>query len=99
MSALFKDEFDDDWLDERFGRPAMRSAAKKMHGASRHSCTYCAGRSGDERDRLRQLQLLALLEHPDALPPADALRLARELLTRTDQGPQFRCEVFQETRP
>jgi hypothetical protein len=96
MSALFKDEFDDERLDERFGR---QNAAKKMHGASRHSCTYCPGRSGDERDRLRQLQLLALLEHPDALPPPDALRLARELLTRTDQGPPFRCEVFQEARP
>jgi hypothetical protein len=71
----------------------------KMHRAWRHSCAYCTRGSGDERKRLRQLQLLALLEHPDALPVEHALRLARELLAGTDQGPEFRCDVLQETRP
>jgi hypothetical protein len=59
----------------------------------RHSCAYCPGRPGEERERLRQLQLLALLEHPDALPADLALCLARKLLARTDQKPAFRCEV------
>jgi hypothetical protein len=71
----------------------------KMRGAWRHSCRYCTGRSGDERERLRQLQLLALLEHPDALSAEYGLRLARELLAGTKQGPRFRCEVLQEIRP
>jgi hypothetical protein len=65
----------------------------------RHSCVYCNSVSGDGRERQRQLQLLALLEHPDALPAEYALRLAREILVRTDQVPAFRCEVLGETRP
>jgi hypothetical protein len=70
-----------------------------MRGASRHSCAYCTGGSRDGHERLRQLAWLALLEHPGALPPENALRLARELLARMDQGPAFRCEVIQEIRP
>jgi hypothetical protein len=69
-----------------------------MRGAWRHSCAYCTGRSGDERERLRQLQLLALIEHPAALPAENALRVARELLVRIDGRPAFRCEVLQEAR-
>ena len=45
-------------------------------------CLLCAAGSED-RDRARRayvLQLLALVEHPDALPPEAALRLAREIL-------------------
>ncbi len=71
----------------------MSSAEMKIRGAWRHSCAFCSGSPGDARERLRQLQLLALLEHPDALPADLALRLARELLARTDQKPAFRCEV------
>ena len=71
----------------------------KMRGVWRHACTTCAGRSADERGRLRQLQLLALLEHPDALPAEQGLRLAQELLAGPRQGPRFRCDDFQEMRP
>jgi hypothetical protein len=71
----------------------------KMRDAWRHSCAYCTSGSIDGHERQRQLQLLALIEHPDALPAADALRLARELLARTEQRPAFRCEAFEETRP
>ncbi len=70
----------------------------EMNGAWRHSCACCTSSSSDGHERLRQLQLLALIEHPDALPAADALRLARELLASTDQRPAFRCESFEETR-
>ncbi len=43
--------------------------------------------------RARVLQLLALVEHPDALPTEAALRLAGEILAliRVDQ-PERRCE-------
>ncbi len=71
----------------------------KMRGVWRHSCMTCAGRTGDERERLRQLQLLALLEHPDALSAEYGLRLARELLAGTKPAPRFRCEVLQEMKP
>lgn len=44
-------------------------------------CPHCADlRLPDPARRRRVLQLLALIEHPDALPPADALRIAGELL-------------------
>jgi hypothetical protein len=70
-----------------------------MRGAWRHSCAYCSSSSGNGRDRLRQLQLLALLEHPDALPAELALRLAAELLALTHRESAFRCEAFEENRP
>ncbi len=70
-----------------------------MRGTWRHSCTYCTGGTDSGRERLRQLQLLALLEHPDALPAELALRLATELLALTGQGSAFRCEAFEENRP
>jgi hypothetical protein len=70
-----------------------------MHRAWQHSCTYCSGGSGNGRARLRQLQLLALLEHPEALPAELALRLAAELLALTGEGSAFRCEAFEENRP
>jgi hypothetical protein len=65
-------------------------------GASRHRCARCAGGQGDTRERERQLQLLALLEHPDALPADLALRLAGELLVLVDQPPSFRCDTAEE---
>ena len=44
-------------------------------------CPHCADRSSAAlARRIRVLQLLALIEHPDALPRADALRIAGELL-------------------
>ncbi len=67
-----------------------------IRSAWRHSCVCCVTGPAAERGRLRQLQLLALLEHPDALPAEYALRLARELLAGGDRGGAFRCEVFQE---
>ena len=60
----------------------------------RQACACCAERPGDGRAR----QLLALLEHPDALPADFALRLAAELLASTGERPAFRCEAFEETR-
>jgi hypothetical protein len=62
-------------------------------------CANCTGRIGDSRERLRQLHLLALLEHPDALPAEFALRLARDLLALTGQRSAFRCETVEETSP
>jgi len=62
----------------------------------RQACACCAERAGG--GRARQLELLALLEHPDALPADLALRLAAELLASTGERPAFRCEAFEETR-
>lgn len=43
--------------------------------------------------RAHLLQLLTLVEDPDALPANDALRLAREILTLTQVEPEgFRCD-------
>jgi hypothetical protein len=49
-------------------------------------CLYCALKPEGNTitaGQGRVLQLLALLEHPDALPADLALRLARQLLTLT----------------
>jgi hypothetical protein len=48
-------------------------------------CLLCAaGLDGQKLvRRAHVLQLLALVEHPDALPAEAALRLAREILTLT----------------
>jgi hypothetical protein len=62
-------------------------------------CANCTSRTGDDRERLRQLHLLALLEHRDALPAELALRLARELLVLTSHRSTFRCEIFEESSP
>lgn len=53
----------------------------------RHACARCT--AGDARERTKMLQLLALIEHPQALPPELALRAAAELLrlTRARRGP------------
>jgi hypothetical protein len=60
-------------------------------------CPGCTERTGDGRARLRQLHLLALLEHSDALPTEFALRLAGELLALTDRRSAFRCEPVEES--
>ena len=48
-------------------------------------CLLCAAGVEDRglAQRAHVLQLLALVEHPDALPADAALRLAREILTLT----------------
>lgn len=48
-------------------------------------CPHCADRSSAVlAQRSRVLQLLALIEHPDALPRDAALRIAGELLCWLD---------------
>jgi hypothetical protein len=59
-------------------------------------CVLCASGSESDEDvarRARVLQLLALVEHPDALPAEAALRLGREImkLIRPDPGLR-RCD-------
>ncbi|WP_298284790.1 hypothetical protein [Acidocella sp.] len=54
-------------------------------------CPHCADGSGPlHARRARILHLLALIEHPDALPPEDALRIAGELLAWAGRG-EFTC--------
>jgi hypothetical protein len=57
-------------------------------------CPHCADGSGYvDAHCARILQLLALIEHPDALPAGDALRIAGELLAWAGQEePGLRCE-------
>jgi hypothetical protein len=46
------------------------------------------------------LQLLALIEHPDALPPDAALRIGRELLAWLVQDePGHRCDHAAAAKP
>jgi hypothetical protein len=48
-------------------------------------CTHCADHSSAVlARRIRVLHLLALIEHPDALPHDEALRIAGELLNWLD---------------
>ena len=58
-------------------------------------CQYCApGASRLVSDRARVLHLLAMIEHPDALPAEAALRIAGAVLAwagQPDSG--LRCEV------
>jgi hypothetical protein len=54
-------------------------------------CPHCADRGLACRHRV--LQLLALIEHPSALPASAALRLGQELLTWIAQDqPIRRCD-------
>lgn len=57
-------------------------------------CRYCTdGSPYIPAGRARVLRLLALIEHPDALPAKAALRIAGELLASTGQvESRFRCE-------
>ncbi len=57
-------------------------------------CPHCADGSGHvHAHRARIVQLLALIEHPDALPARDALRIAGELLAWAGQQETgLRCE-------
>jgi len=59
-------------------------------------CLLCEPDSGSGDDLARRahvLQLLALIEHPGALPTDAALRLSREIMTliRPKSG-AFRCD-------
>jgi hypothetical protein len=57
-------------------------------------CPHCAdGLDHGLARRTRVLQLLALIEHPSALPPSAALRIGQELLTWIAQDPSGgRCD-------
>lgn len=65
-------------------------------------CLLCADGLRDRAlaRRARVLQLLALVEHPDALPADAALRLGREILALT-QPDRFvrRCDAAIPPRP
>jgi len=67
-----------------------------------HSCPHCAdGVDPDLARRKRVLQLLALIEHPTALPADSALRIAQELLAwsaREGSNDRFESVVGAETR-
>ncbi len=58
------------------------------------SCPLCAdGPGADHSDHARILNLLALIEHPSALPAPDSLRIARALLDwSTRPASALRCE-------
>jgi hypothetical protein len=63
-------------------------------------CRYCSGEASTfPSGRARILDLLALIEHPDALPAATALRIAGELLRWTDRPPSLRCEPVTAPAP
>ncbi len=57
-------------------------------------CQYCAaGSSQSGTDHTRILQLLAMIEHPDALPSEAALRIASELLAWAGKSKSgLRCD-------
>lgn len=58
------------------------------------SCPHCAdGTSRELAHRSHILQLLALVEHPTALPADAALRIARDLLAWSEpQATECRCD-------
>ena len=65
-------------------------------------CLLCASRPGDQERarRANVLQLLALIEHPDALPADTALRLAREVLVLAQVAQtERRCDPVEPPEP
>lgn len=57
-------------------------------------CLLCDAAWGTRRlaRRANVLQLLSLIEHPDALPTESALRVARQILALTEAEPaDLRC--------
>ena len=58
-------------------------------------CRYCVPVSSHPSlDRIRVLDLLALIERPDVLPTEASLRIAGELLAWTEQtGSRLRCDI------
>jgi hypothetical protein len=71
-----------------------RTGARVKQMEEMMACSHCAdGIDGRMVRRIQVLQLLTLIEHPNALPPASALRIARELLALIAQGePRYRCD-------
>lgn len=59
-------------------------------------CQHCApGAARSDTDRARIRNLLALIEHPDALPAEAALRIARDLLAWAGASKSgLRCEAL-----
>lgn len=58
-------------------------------------CLWCPAETADQvlARRSRVLHLLALVEHPDALPASTAFRLAQEILRLTQSNDTIcRCE-------
>ena len=56
-------------------------------------CVLCESGSGGDGDLARRayvLRLLALVEHPDALPAGDALRLGQEIMALLRPRPGLR---------
>ncbi len=65
-------------------------------------CLLCADGAGDRAlaRRAHVLQLLALVEHPDAWPAGDALRLGREIMMLLRPEPGFlRCDPVMPPGP
>ena len=66
-------------------------------------CLRCDVGSDEERALARRahvLRLLALVEHPDALPPGAALRLGREIMALIEgEPPALRCDPLAPLMP
>jgi len=66
-------------------------------------CSLCESGSGNDGDLARRahvLQLLALVEHPDALPADAALRLVREIMALIRPGSGLRrCDPVAPAGP
>jgi hypothetical protein len=65
-------------------------------------CVLCTESTGDQvmTKRTQILQLLALIEHPDALPPDAVLRLGREIMGLVRAEPELRqCEAVTSPKP
>lgn len=58
-------------------------------------CFLCQGfpRNGEAQRRLHLLELLALVEHPNALPHSEALRLSGEMLRMIEAPQRFECHA------
>ena len=64
-------------------------------------CRYCvAVPAHPSLDRIRVLDLLALIERPDVLPTEATLRIAGELLAWTEQTEShLRCDAVMRSDP
>lgn len=63
-------------------------------------CPHCADRpSAALARRIRVLQLLALIEHPEALPADAALRIAGELLCWLDRDAPRQVSEAEKAEP
>jgi hypothetical protein len=63
-------------------------------------CVTAAEGSSAFQRRAYMLQLLALIEHPDALPADAALRLGRDILALAElERAALRCEAIVDSAP